>query len=179
MTIKTNEFWTNESFEDIIRKIKLETREVKFGVFNSFPKTFEMYPLPWVGEIRERAQSFKLFRVKGSENTSDLSVVGSYSVRGMKPVVVVKHKLHFTVFFGMFGLFLFVVAVFYLLQKKNIVTPIALQVIALLLVVLFYAFTIIRDLRQDEKEIERTLTRVLIDSEEIDDEDEEIDDDDE
>jgi hypothetical protein len=79
----------------------------------------------------------------------------------------------------MFGLFLFVVAVFYLLQKKNIDIPIALQVIALLLVVLFYTFTIIRDLRKDEKEIERTLTRVLIDREEIDDEDEEIEDEDE
>jgi hypothetical protein len=179
MTIKTNEFWTNESFEDIIRKIKLETRQVKFGVLNSFPKSFEKYPLPWVGEINERAQSFKLFRVKGSENTSDLSVIGNYSIRGTKPVVVVKHRLHFTVFFGMFGLFLFVVAVFYLLQKKNIDIPIAFQVIALLLVVLFYAFTIIRDLRQDEKEIERTLTRVLVDQEEIDDDDEEIEDEDE
>jgi len=76
----------------------------------------------------------------------------------------------------MFGLFLFVVAVFYLLQKKNIDTPIALQVVALLLVACFYAFAIIRDLRKDEKEIERTLTRVLIDKEEIDDKDEEIED---
>jgi hypothetical protein len=51
------------------------------------------------------------------------------------------------------------------------------QVIALLLVALFYALTIIRDLRRVEKEIERTLTRVLIDREEIDDEDEEIEED--
>lgn len=172
MTIKTNEFWTDDLFEDIVLKIKLGTRLVKFGVFNSFPKSFEKYPRPWIGEIDTRKQSFKLFRTKGTENTSDLSVVGSYTVRGGKPFIVVRHKIHFTVLFGMVGLLIFVIAAFFLLQKKGIVAPPAIQALALLMVILFYAYTILKDLRQDEKEIEELLTQVLVDEEEIDDEDE-------
>src|SRR5688572_8670790 len=161
MTIKTNEFWIDEPFEDIARKIKSETRLVKFGIFNSFTKTFEMYPRPWIGEINERKQSFKLFRTKGSENTSDLSVVGSYTIRGAKSVIVVSHKLHFTGLFGMVGLLIFVIAVFFLLHKKNIVVPIVLQALGLVLVIFYYAFTILKDLRQDEKAIEEVLRKTL------------------
>lgn len=50
MTIKINEFWTDETFYDIARKIKANMREVKFGIFNSFPKSFEMFPLRRKGE---------------------------------------------------------------------------------------------------------------------------------
>lgn len=172
MTIKTNEFWTDEPFEDIVQKIKLDTRQVKFGIFNLFPKTFEKYPRPWIGEIDTRKQSFKLFRTKGTENTSDLSVVGTYTIRGTKPLVVVRHKVHFTVLFGMVGLLVFIIAVFFLLQKKGIVVPPGIQALVLMMVILFYAYTIRKDLHQDEKEIEKLLTRVLVDEEEIDDEDE-------
>ena len=169
MTIKTNEYWIDEPFEIIAHKIKLGTRLVKFGPFNSFPKSFEMYPRPWIGEINEKKKSFKMFRTKGSENTSDLSVVGTYNTRGMKTVIVVKHRIHFTVLTGMIGLFVFVIAALFLLQKKGIVLPVGVQVIALTSVIMYYAYTIIKDLKGDEKEIERLLTRV-IDNESDDDE---------
>jgi hypothetical protein len=175
MTIKTNEFWIDEPFEEVVRKIKIGTREVKFGIFNSFRKTFEKFPRPWIGEINTRKKSFNLFRVKGSESTSDLSAVGHYTIRGAKPVVVVKHRIHFTVVFGMVGLLIFVISLFFLLQKKGIVVPVAMQAVALVLVILYYAYTILKDLRQDEKELEILLTRVLVDEEEIDEEDEEMD----
>jgi hypothetical protein len=162
MTIKTNEFWTDEPFEDIVKKIKSETRIVKFGIFNSFPKSFDRYPLLWVGEINELTQSFKLFRVKSSESTSDLSIVGNYTIRNAKPVIVVRHKLHFTTFFGMVGLLIFVIAVFFFLQKKDIIIHVAFQGLALLLVILFYAFTILKDLRKGEKAIEAVLTKALV-----------------
>lgn len=175
MTIKTNEFWIDEPFDEIARKIKIGTREVKFGIFNSFRKKFEMFPRPWIGEIDARKKSFKLFRLKGTENTSDLSVVGNYTIRGAKPVIIVRHKVHFTVIFGMVGLLIFVIAVFFLIQTKGIAVPGAIQAVALLLVILFYAYTIRKDLRHDEKEIEKLLTRTLVDKEEIDEEDEEDD----
>ena len=131
-----------------------------------------MFPRPWIGEIDTKKNSFKLFRVKGSESTSDLSAVGHYTIRGAKPVVVVKHKLHFTVIFGIVGLLIFTIAVFFLLQKKGIVVDASIQAVTLLLVILFYAYTIRKDLRQDEKELEQLLTRVLVDEEEVDDEEE-------
>jgi hypothetical protein len=171
MTVKTNEFWIDEPFENIAQKIKIDTREVKFGILNSFPKTFERFPRPWIGAIDRQRQSFKLFRVKGSQSTSDLSVIGYYTIRGAKPVVVVKHKLHFTVVFGIVGLLIFVIAVFFLLQKKGIIIPAAIQAAALVIVILFYTYTILKDLRQDEKEIEKILTRALVSADEIDDDD--------
>ena len=173
MTIKTNEFWIDEPFENIVRKIKISTREVKFGMFNSFPKTFEKYPRPWIGEINRKKQSFKLFRTKGSDNTSDLSVVGNYAIRGTRPVVVVRHRIHFSAVFGMVGLLIFVIAVFFLLQKKDIIIPEAMQSVALLLVILYYAYTVMKDLRRDEQEIKKLLKRVLVDKEDVDDSDEE------
>jgi hypothetical protein len=118
MTIKTNEYWIDEPFEQIALKIKIDTRQVKFGIFNAFEKSFEMYPRPWIGEINPGKKTFKLFRTKGTDNTSDLSVVGRYTIRGSKPVVVVKHKIHFTVIFGAVGLLLFTIAAFYLLQTN-------------------------------------------------------------
>jgi hypothetical protein len=176
MTIKTNEFWTDEPFEDIVRKIKSETRLVKFGIFNSFPKSFDRYPLLWVGEINEHTKSFKLFRVKSSESTSDISIVGKYTIRNAKSVIVVRHKLHFTTFFGMVGLLIFVLAVFLFFQKKDIIIPVALQVLGLLLVILFYAFTILKDLQKGEKAIEAVLTKALVNPVEKEDENDEDED---
>ncbi|WP_276372689.1 hypothetical protein [Chryseolinea sp. H1M3-3] len=180
MTIKTNEYWTEESFDEIALKIKIDTRQVKFGIFNAFEKSFEMYPRPWIGEINQEKKTFKLFRTKGTENTSDLSVTGQYTIRGAKPVVVVKHKIHFTVIFGAVGLLVFAIAIFYLLRTKGIIVPPVIQAVAFSLVILYYIYTIGKDLRQDEKQIEKTLTRVLIDEEELDEEEEEeVEDDDE
>ncbi|HZI23786.1 MAG TPA: hypothetical protein VFD46_01850 [Chryseolinea sp.] len=176
MTIKTSEFWTNEPFEDIARKIKSETRLVKFGIFNSFPKSFARYPLLWVGEINESTQSFKLFRVKSSESTSDISIVGKYTTRNGKSVIVVRHKLHFTTLFGMVGLLILAIAVFFFLQKKDIVIPVVLQAVALVLVILFYAFTILKDLQKGEKAIMAALTKALVNAQETDDGSEKIED---
>jgi choline-glycine betaine transporter len=177
MTIKTNEYWIDEPFEQIALKIKIDTRQVKFRIFNAFEKSFEMYPRPWIGEINAGKKTFKLFRTKGSDNTSDLSVVGRYTTRGAKPVVVVKHRIHFTVIFGAVGLLLFAISAFYLLQQKGIIVPPAVQAIAFSLVILFYIYTIAKDLRQDEKQLEKTLTRVLVSEE--DDEEVDVEDDDE
>jgi hypothetical protein len=178
MTIKTNEFWIDEPFEDIARKIKMSTRLVKFGPFNTYEKNFGTITPPWIGELDVKKRSFKLFRTKGTENTSDLSVVGTYTIRGAKPVIVVKHKLHFTVVFGTVGLFVFIIAVLFLLQKKGIVLPVALQASVMASVIIYYAYTIVKDLLQDEREIEKLLARVLVDERDEDyeegDEDKEL-----
>ncbi|HYI77964.1 MAG TPA: hypothetical protein VEW65_10125 [Chryseolinea sp.] len=176
MTIKTSEFWTDEPFEDIVKKIKSETRLVEFGMFNSFPKSFARYPLLWVGEINESTQSFKLFRVRSTESTSDISIVGKYTTRNGKSVIVVKHKLHFTTLFGMVGLLILAIAVFFFLQKKDIVIPVVLQALALALVILFYAFTILKDLQKGEKAIMAVLTKALVNAQEADDRSEKIED---
>jgi hypothetical protein len=165
MTIKTNEFWIDEPFALISQKIKIDTRLVKFGPFNSFTKAFELYPRTWLGEVNHKKQSFKLFRTKGSDNTSDLSIVGKYTIRGAKPVIVVRHKIHFTVLLGMVGLLIFVIAAFFLLQKKGVIVHPALQAVALMSVIGFYAYTIARDLRDDEREIKKTLHRILVNEE--------------
>jgi hypothetical protein len=161
MTIKTNEYWIDESFEQIASKIRIDTRQVKFGPLNAFEKSFETFPRPWIGEVNPGKRTFKLFRTKGTENTSDLSVIGRYTTRGVKTVVVVKHKIHFTVIFGAVGLLLFAIAAIYLLQTKGIIVPPAIEAGGFLSVILYYIYTISQDLRQDEQQIEKTLMRVL------------------
>jgi len=178
MTVKTNEYWINEPFDGIALKIRIDTRLVKFGPLNAFTRSFEMYPRPWIGEINPKRQTFKLFRTKGSENTSDLSVVGRYTVRGAKPVIVVKHKLHFTVVMGAVGLLIFFIAAFFLLQKKGVIVHPAIQAVAFSAVILYYIYTIARDLHHDEKQIEKTLTRVLVREEDVDEEEDDIEDED-
>jgi hypothetical protein len=52
------------------------------------------------------------------------------------------------------GLLVFTIAVFFPLQQKGVVIPVAIQVSVLLLVIMSYAYTILRDVRHDEIEIE-------------------------
>jgi hypothetical protein len=177
MTIKTNEFWTDEDFSYIEAQLIIDTRPVKFGIFNFFKKGFESYPRPWIGEINRMKQTFKLFRTKGTENTSDLSVVGHYTIRGGKPVVVVKHKLHFTIIFGALGLLVAVLGCFVLVKKKGIIVSPAIQAVVFAMVILYYIYTIAKDLRDDEKQIKETLSRVL--RREEDDYDEDVESEDE
>ena len=173
MTIKTNEYWIDEPFDLIEAKLIMDTRLVKFGPLNAFKKSFEMYPRPWIGEINRKKQSFKLFRTKGTENTSDLSVVGQYTIRGAKSVVVVKHKLHHTVFVGAIGLLITVLGVSLIIQKKGIGAAPAIQAVLFLGVILYYIYTIGKDLRKDAEQIEKTLKRVLATDEDFDGEEEE------
>jgi hypothetical protein len=153
MTIKTNEFVTNETFGQLAFKLKTDTRQVKFGPMNAIPKNTARYPKPWVGEIDERGEWFKLFRQKKSDNTSDLSVNGKYIVRSGQPIVEVKHKLALMGVVGFAGLALFVFAAFYLLSKKGIVVHPVLQILVCVLALAIYGYTFYRDLREDEKQI--------------------------
>lgn len=157
MTLKTHYYPTTETFEELARKLKAMTREVKFGPLNIMKRNFDRFPKPWVGEIDKRGEYFKLFRTKGQENTSDLSVHGKYVVRSGQPHIEVKHKLHYTSLTGFAGLGVFVFCVFFLMSKKGIVVHPALQVLTCLIVLAVYGYTFYRDLKADEK-----LIKVLI-----------------
>jgi VIT1/CCC1 family predicted Fe2+/Mn2+ transporter len=76
----------------------------------------------------------------------------------------------------MVGLLIFVMAVFFFLQKKDVAVPVALQAVGLALVILFYAFTILKDLQKGEKAIEAVLTKALVNPREMDSENEPIED---
>lgn len=172
MTVRTHYYSTNESFKELARKLKAETREVKFGPFNLMKKNFDRFPKPWVGEIDKRGERFKLFRTKGQENTSDLSVHGKYIVRSGQPQIEIKHKLHYTSLSGFAGLGVFVFGVFVLMGEKDIIVHPALQVLTCLIVLAGYGYTFYRDLKADEN-----LIRVLINArwkadEEVDDHEE-------
>jgi hypothetical protein len=124
MTISHNHYKTDETFQELAVKLKMETRQVKFGPFNAIPKNFDRFPKPWVGEINERGEYFKLFRTKGQENTSDLSVHGKYIVRSGQGMIHVQHKLHYMVLVGFAGLAIAVAQYFsFYLKKTSSFTP--------------------------------------------------------
>jgi hypothetical protein len=180
MTLKQHDYPTNETFAELAFKLKLETRLVRFGPFNAMPKNTDRFPKPWVGEVDERGEYFKLFRTKGSDNTSDLSVHGKYIVRSGQTMIAVQHKLHFTALIGFAGLALFVVAAFYLLSTKGIIVHPILQVVAGILALAVYGYTFCRDLRADEKTIRQLIyARLEHEDEELEGELEEEEDDDE
>ena len=175
MTIKTHYYSTDETFNDFAFKLKASTRQVTFGPFNSMPKNFDRFPKPWVGEIDIRGEYFKLFRNKGQDNTSDLSVHGKYIVRSGQTFIEVKHKLHFTALIGFIGLAVFILAVFYLLGKKDVVVHPVLQVLVCLISLAVYGYTFYRDLREDERAIKEIIDRRLAVEEEIEEDNEEED----
>jgi hypothetical protein len=170
MTLKHHYYKTEETFQELAFKLKIETRQVKFGAFNAIPKNFDRFPKPWVGEINERGEYFKLFRTKGQEDTSDLSVHGKYVVRSGQEMIHVEHKLHYTSLVGFAGLAIAVAAVFFLLSKKEIIVHPILQIAAGLITLSVYGYTFYRDLRADEKLIRQLLYARL----ELDDETEEM-----
>lgn len=176
MTILNRYYKTDETFKDLAEKLRLETREVKFGPLNAMKKDFSRFPKPWVGEIDERGEYFKLFRTKGSDYTSDFSVYGKYAFRNGQTMVHVQHKLHYSALIGFAGLAVFVVAVFFLASKKGIHVHPAIQVLATILTVTIYGYSFYRDLRTDEKNIRQLIYAKLIIEENEDDEDDEDED---
>lgn len=169
MTLKHHYYKTEETFQELALKLKIETRQVKFGPFNAIPKNFDRFPKPWVGEINERGEYFKLFRTKGQEYTSDLSVHGQYVVRSGQAMIHVEHKLHYMSLVGFAGLAIAVAAVFFLLSKKNIIVHPILQILAGLVAFAIYGYTFYRDLCADEKLIRQLIYAKLV----LDDETEE------
>lgn len=175
MTLKTHYYATNETFSELARKLKAETREVKFGPLNMMKKNFDQFPKPWVGEIDKRGEYFKLFRTKGQENTSDLSVHGKYIVSSGKTLIEVKHKLHYTSLIGFAGLGVFVFCVFFLLGKKEFVVHPALQALTYLVVLAMYGYTFYTDLKADEQLIRQLIYARWKGNEEMEADDEEND----
>ncbi|HEY0652013.1 MAG TPA: hypothetical protein VGD65_02755 [Chryseosolibacter sp.] len=161
MTIKTHEHSTEETFQEVAFKVKLDTRLVTFGPLNAIPKNTDRFQRPWVGEIDEKGERFKLFRVTGSDSTSDLSVHGRYVVRSGKPVIVVEHKIHFTAILGFAGIALATFGIFSLIKTKGIFVSILLQTVLCLFAVSGYAYAIYRDLRKNEKAIRFLLEKQL------------------
>src|SRR5690348_4732836 len=91
LTVKTADIWTNDPPELILKKIKWNTHEVRFGAFNSFKR--KEVNSDWIGEIDEKNLRFKLFRVTSPDYTSDLSVHGQYEIRAGKGVIKIRHKI--------------------------------------------------------------------------------------
>lgn len=174
MTIKRYSCTTHETFQELAFKFKLKTHQVRFGPFNAMVKKFDKFRKPWVGEIEERGEYFKLFRTKGTEHTSDLSVHGKYKTSGGQAWLDVEHKIHYSAFLGFAGLALFVIAAFFLLSKKGIVVHPLLQVLTCIFVLLVYGYTFYRDLQADEKLIRGLIyAKFIMEDEEVDDEEEE------
>jgi hypothetical protein len=172
MTLKHHYYKTDETFQELAFKLKMETRQVKFGPFNAIPKNFDRFPKPWVGEINERGEYFKLFRTKGQEYTSDLSVHGKYVVLSGQEMIHIEHKLHYMSLVGFSGLAIAIVAVFFLLSKKDIIVHPILQILAGMIAFSVYGYTFYRDLLADEKLIRQLLYAKLEQTEEGDEEDE-------
>jgi hypothetical protein len=161
ITVKTTDIWTNDPPELILRKIKWNTHEVRFGAFNSF--TRKEVNSDWIGEIDEKNVSFKLFRVTSPDHTSDFSVHGQYEIRAGRGVVKIRHKLHFTSILGPAGLLTCVYALWYLFQKKGKFVGPGYLFLALIIASSGYMFFLLRDLRKNETSIRELLERIWID----------------
>lgn len=177
ITIHTSEFWINEPIDFVIDKIRRETLLVEFGPFNVFNTKHQNFYTKWIGEIDRRNKKFKLFRVTDRTHTSDVAVHGEYTVRINKPMIVVRYKVHFTAFLGLFGLLAFGYAVWYLLRLKGVILG-ELGLIAILLTVgMGYSISTIRDLNKCAQEIERVIYKIVKMDVDEDDEDDADDDD--
>lgn len=174
ITIRTTEIWTNDTPELIFKKVKWSTHQVKFGPLYVFKRT-ESYS-PWIGEVDEKKQNFTLFRVTSPDHTSDFSVHGQYELRAGKALVKIKHKVFFTSILGLAGLLTCVFAIWFLLQKKGILTDTVYLLLALIIVGTAYSVSLIKDLNRNEAAIRELIERIWYDDEEEDDDDEEEDD---
>jgi hypothetical protein len=170
MTVKNHNYITRETFKELAFKLKMETHKVKFGPFNVMRKTVNRFSKPWVGEIDERGEYFKLFRTKGADHTSDLSVHGKYIVRSGETMIAVQHKLHFTSLIGFAGLAVCVLGIFSFLSLKGIVVHPALQALICMIALAIYGYTFYRDLRADEKTIRQLIYAKLEFEDETEDE---------
>jgi hypothetical protein len=156
LTIRTHEIWTDDTFEVIAEKIRRETRLVRFGILNFFDSELKDLSTPWIGEIIPQKKKFKLFRVTGSNNTSDLATKGEVILRGGKNVLVVRHDLQFLTLFGFAGLLASIYAVWFLLHRKIGLDTIWL-IGSLTLAGILYTISIYRDLQKNIVEIERLI----------------------
>jgi hypothetical protein len=157
--LHTSEFWTEESSEMIFEKIGHETRQVRFGPFNIFDTGNREFTTKWLGQLKPKQNTFKLFRVTGKGHTSEISVNGLYTHRLNKSLVIVKYKLHFTALFGLLGVLTFVFAMWYLLGTKGYVTSKIYLLAGLLCVGIFYALSVVRDLNKSERAISESIYR--------------------
>jgi hypothetical protein len=162
ITIHTTEIWTENSFEDIAEKIRSETHLVKFGPFNIYDSQWKQFSAKWIGQIFKEKKQFKLFRVTGSDVTSDLSVNGEYTNRGGKPIIVIKYKVHFTAVLGLAGLLVCIYALWFLLQKKGVAEGVLWLLLPLVIAGIIYSGFTIRDLNKNIAEIERLMQKPLI-----------------
>jgi hypothetical protein len=185
ITIHTTEIWTENSFEDIAEKIRSETHLVQFGPFNIYGPQWKQFSAKWIGQIFKEKKQFKLFRLTGSDTTSDLSINGEYTNRGARPIIVIKHKLHFTAVLGLAGLLTCIYALWFLLLKKGVVEGVLWLLLPLVIAGVGYSGFTIRDLNKNIAEIERLMQKPVIipvwnnrheEMDDEEDEDEDIDD---
>lgn len=160
ITLRKTEYWTEETFEILSEKVRHETRQVRFGLFNSFDTKHKAFTTPWIGQLYPAQKKFKLFRVTGREHTSDLSVNGEYTTRLSKPVVVIRHKVHFTALLGLSGLLVSIYVAWHLLRQKGVMDSILFLLAGLLTAGIYYTIITLRDLNKNEAEIKRLIYKV-------------------
>ena len=104
MRISFNEIWLEEPVETVLERIKNETKQVTFGLFNIYNSKHQDLDKECLGEIKYDPLKIKLFRVIGKENTSDFSVTAHLNQKNNKPILAYNIKIHFTFLFGFFGI---------------------------------------------------------------------------
>ena len=167
VTIRTSEIYVNDPPELLLEKVRVDTQEVEFGLFNFFSTAGHDFRKKWIGQISRENNRFKLFRVKGFSNTSDISVLGEYIVRLNKPMVRIRYKVHFTAFLGLLGVLIFIYALWFLLKEKGVWESQLLLILMLTAVGIIYAASTVRDLNRTEEDIRKTLSKRFRNPEEV------------
>lgn len=171
ITIRTTDFWINEPIEAIFEKLRWETHVVKFGPLNVYNTKHQNLTKTWLGELHPKSGTFKVFRVTGNDNTSDMSVHGEYTTRLGKPLIRVKFKVHFTAFLGLFGVLTCLFALWYLLNKKGIMMGEWVLIVLLLMVGGYYSVVTMRDLSASEQAIESLIYKTYPENNDIENSD--------
>ena len=136
---------------------------------NAYKNPYQKFTKQWLGEVKPKSRTFKLFRITGEEHTSDLSLHGEYITHLSKPLIRVKFRVHFTAFFGLWGIMACVYAIWYLVNKKGILVSEWVLLLLLMLIGSYYVFITIRDLDASDRAIESTVYRVYSAENERDD----------
>lgn len=111
-----NIFELPKNDENVFNRMRTQTQIVKFGLFNFVNVGSGGFRNNWLGSISEDARSFKLYRVRSTNSTSDFVLRGRINFDNNKTSVRVFVYPHFYLLLGYVGVF---ITVYFITNKME------------------------------------------------------------
>ena len=151
MIINQQEYWLDDSAEEVLDHLWEETQIVSFKLFYLFDSKNDEFVKPWLGEFKSNPESFTLFRVNGTSNTSDFRVNGNLKKRKSQNVLSIKISLHYSALIGFLGLLAFTASMAVLFIEKHPDLSPFIFYLPSVVVVFYYGVSLLNDYRKTLK----------------------------